>query len=187
MPMKFSTTIKSILKEVVLITTGVVLALMLSQWNETRKEKEQARFSLVNIKSELERNKKAVSKALQYHQDLYDKIINEPDSAIMSLNFAQLSNNAWELSKNTRLLNYLDYQVSLKLVEIYDMQEEYDQDTKIAYNMMSTSSILGTNQLKTINEWKQGWIGSFQSTLYVEKLLVEKYEKALAAIEGVRL
>lgn len=121
-----------------MIVFGILLALNLETCKERRHERELAETALHNIGMEIQQNRKAVAENVSVHKQLADDLREESErmdgllkasrgtladpGISLSLRPTALYRTAWETANMTRALARVDYDVLLKLSDIYESQ-----------------------------------------------------------------
>ncbi len=131
-----SSAFRHLLKEIVIITIGVCIGMMLNTWNQNRIEKTQAQQYLDGILQEVEHNASEVEKSFTHRKDLYEGLTNNKDVKL-NLNPALLKKVAWELAQNNVFKENIDTELYLELAELYAIQERIDFSAEQASDRMS--------------------------------------------------
>ncbi|MFI5160614.1 MAG: hypothetical protein ACHQHN_05020 [Sphingobacteriales bacterium] len=147
---------KEYLGESFLIIFSVLLALILTEYINTRHEKSETRELLNNIKEELIKNKQAETDQYNYQK----MILKNIDSALKSKSFQQkiLSNDefhldyiapegvvnrdlntvAWDIAKSHNITTKASFALIAKLTDIYNNQARIDKvEEKVAEVILS--------------------------------------------------
>jgi len=119
------------LLEMVFVALGVFLAMAADQWRTDRQHEEGARAALQRFKTEIEANKAAVEKVMDYHVQTRKAIIaylnpKLRDTTSLKLNGLQPVNfehTAWDLAIATQALADVDPAIAFELTRIYAQQQ----------------------------------------------------------------
>lgn len=132
--------IKEFLRELVVITSGILIALSLEGLLEWKDHRELAHEARANIITELRENRRELSKEQQdigkmqtQGQSLIDLVHRlEVDRKapvhefgyIFSL--AELHSTSWDTAKATGAIQYLPYAEVKRYTEVYDLQQDFE-------------------------------------------------------------
>lgn len=123
-----------------LIIFSVLLALALNEYISANKEAERTRQALLSIREELRSNQEIIKnwnqvhrevlKNIEYYQarpDLHDSLVQNHQFQIKLVSKGSLMpntvrNNAWEIARNTGLLQNFDLALANTLSNMYDQQ-----------------------------------------------------------------
>lgn len=178
---------QNIIKELLIVCFGVLIAMLLNSWNEKRKEKIQAQNYLVGIYEEVEANIKILKKSIPYHQGLLDDLRRKSEEANLSLNPSRVTNFAWKLSENNIFKENIDRQLYRQLAEAYQVHDylmgtQIDAGKKMSeMNVMAPfymANTIGKNiskeeEKKFESKVMSGWIPIFETWTYLEKYYLE--------------
>jgi len=138
---------------------------------------------------------------LKYHTSLLSQIREDPKLAVMSIKPSNLSNLAWDLSKSTELSNLVEYDLYLRLTELYSFQSVLLATNTEAGQLIASVSVysnmmidfyysLGLVDENKIVEspisWKSGWTGIFEDIIAMETLLSNEYPRIINELELIR-
>jgi hypothetical protein len=117
------------------VVFAVILALLIDEWRSNKTNHRLAETAYTNIKTELTANQKALTSMLVSHDSLLAildsilvKIEKKGSSAYFTLNgfrLELLSDAAWEATKNTSAINYMDFNDIMDISSVYDAQTIY--------------------------------------------------------------
>lgn len=170
---------------------GVLLALGLNEWRETRSHHAQANAALLNIKNELQSNLKALT-ILHENNTETVKLMAENQDADSSeerkfIPGLQLRETAWETFLSTNTSNYVDYKTVLILSETYSMQNVYKQTGSLlaeaAMNMAAYAAAMG--QGVDDSHFQNQFYDYFVMLVQVESELLKSYQKSIEHLEKV--
>lgn len=120
--------------EALLIVFSVLLALAVNEWRAEKARAQEAQTALQAIHSELEANGEEFKEAYQHHSAKQDTLMyyrkqdETPPLQLLSgglFNPATINNTAWEMAKQSGIIDYFDYELVLDLSALYQRQAEY--------------------------------------------------------------
>ena len=183
--------------EFITVVIGIGLAFALNNWNEKRKEINQAALFLNSIKEEIKINLEEVEKKYKYHQELLDNLNNKPTETELIIRSATLEDHAWEMANNNIFKQHTDFEIYKDLSKLYSIQNTLKQTNKEASEMMAYLNVNSPYLMiplfdKEMDEkfWRefmemrrQSWIPVFEDMSSVEKTLIELYREILEKIQ----
>ncbi len=185
-----STSFKTIIIEFFSIVLGVLLALGVNQWRENANNEERAEAALVNIKNEIESNKKTLQIIYENNRQTLEAInknaAENEDSEHTYIPGIQLSNIAWTTMLNTGITNYIDYDLMLQLSATYSIHDVYKQTAKsfVDANLtLSAYSIALGNEVNN-DQMAEGFKDTFLMLNELESQLIDTYEATLDTLEN---
>src|SRR6266404_1499126 len=118
--------------EVALISVGVFLALWANNWHEDREHRAQAQAALRNFAEEMEANRQAMQRNLQYHEFLASKEPPSDDRFNKSVHFEGMrpvifEHTAWDLALATQALSYLEPGLAFDISKVYTEQNAFQK------------------------------------------------------------
>jgi hypothetical protein len=121
------------LLEVVLIGTGVFIGLAAEQWRSDRQHRDQAHAALLRFKTEVETNRAAVQKVVDYHARMRAAIVGyldpktraETDLEMEGIMPVAFDHTAWDLAIATQALTDIDSDLAFELARVYEIQRQY--------------------------------------------------------------
>lgn len=149
-----STKFKKILAEILIVTFGVCLGLMLNTWNQNRMDNNQASKYLTAILNEIKSNTLEVDTSLMHHKQLLKAVKDSPETAKLSLNPALLKSVAWELAQNNTFKENIDQDLYLSLAEIYAIQSKIEFSANQASDRMSELNVIAPYHFLTLFDKK---------------------------------
>lgn len=177
--------------ESALIVVSVLVALAVDEWSENRSRAERAELALAGIRAELEENRRAVEAVRARHLALVDSLTayaegTPPERIYMGgiFNPASPLSTAWESARETGALADIPYPLVLELSRVYDQQGRYRalaealvQDIMGDVRREGPEAVLrdGAPQFIALD-------GDFANR---ESFLIERYVRALAAIDSI--
>ncbi len=184
---------KSYVIELLIVTSGILIAFGLNSWNETQKEEKLANLYLEGIYEELTINKTALESTLEYHSELLQSLNEKPLDVTLVLKPASVNNSAWKLAENDIFKRYVDPKLYQKITEAYQVHESLQSHGNESSSMMAELNVLGPvymsstagrtfseeEELNFRKSVRQGWIPIFQDWIYYEKTYIEKIDNVL--------
>lgn len=168
--------------ELLTVTLGVFLALLVNNISEQRKQEVLVKRVVAGIIQEVEQNKQVVVRSRDYHADFLTKLNEKQKGLTLQLNMAPIISSAWDVAKRSEVLHLLDYDMSLAFSEIYSWHEEYNKlrflSDQALYQIRFSNFDYGTSYLTR-------WHSAFQDFLYTEEKLLDRYEKALEIANSI--
>ena len=132
--MKFSKiNFSKILFEFISVSFAVLFALLLNHWREDRNNRNLAQKAIVNVRGEFIENKEILLKFIPNHTSVLlsiDSILELSDEddlfVIKNIDINLINSSAWEMSKITNAVYYVDFDVVNNLSKIYKLQAYYE-------------------------------------------------------------
>ena len=179
------------LKDLIVVTLGILIAFGLNSWNENRKQENLAYSYLSSLKEELGSNKIELKNKLDYHSKLLSTLRNDPTNANLTLNPATLSNVAW-VSGGNIIRDYIEPELYHKIILTYQTHEDLVNHTRNASEKINEISVMSpflllqagntlseTEKVKLQVKINQGWIPIFESWTAIESIYIEQIDDAL--------
>jgi hypothetical protein len=189
-----SSALKRSAVEVCSIVLGVLLALAVSEWQEDRDRREQARIALENIEGELQWNLDLLTRVHENNSatlaaiDADDGSSDDNRSIIPAL---QLRETAYQALLSSGIANHVDYTLLLSLSEAYSTQQVYKQiGQQLAESAMNMAAYASATGATVDNQhFTEQFRGYFDMLVVGETQLLDIYRSTLAglgsgAIEG---
>lgn len=133
--------LKDFLQRFLPVLLGVYLGFILSNWNESRSKKHQAKILVENITKEIETNQNRLSQIIDYHTLLRDSVTyhmehlssfaTEKPSYFKGLRTFPLIGSAYQTGNQTGIINELDINLILELNQLYTYQNDYNDYIKM--------------------------------------------------------
>lgn len=184
--------------QLLLVIVGVFLGMLASDWNSNKKQEENKKEVLSNIKSEITANKLIIESALKNKNQFYksfDSIqplltaaeLNEP---LFQKKFEErfpnwngvggedLPNAMFEMAKFSNLLSSMDIDVTSQLSKIYNLQNSYND-----FRKMLLSNFFDFNSQTTYKDAMRFMWSVRQELGSHEVQLKKEYEKALQLLD----
>ena len=179
------------LKDLIVVTLGILIAFGLNSWNENRKQENLANSYLSSLKEELKSNKIELKSKLDYHSKLLATLRNDPSNAKLILNPATLSDVGWK-SGGSIIRDYIDPELFRKIILTYQTHEDLVNHTRSASEKINEISVMSpfllvnvgntlskTEKAKLKVKINQGWIPIFESWTAIETIYIENIDDAL--------
>lgn len=187
------------LGELVLVTVGVYVGLVASNWNEERRRAANAREFLGKVAREIKANQAKVRQSLSYRKAVLtasSTLLRSLNPQMRSANFwksggftiipgwrgaqiLSLENSVYQSGIISSVLADLDFETTHTIAQVYNHQEEY----KLLVRMLITDKLTAIDEAATTSKV----IGELQWWADVTKVegdLVRKYDEALAELKG---
>ena len=130
---------KELLLQLVIVTAGVLIALLIDslvEWNHYRTLVREARTNISreigesksdveNILAAIDGYQKDLSNALRFANDLLRDRKTEIDSVQFNFRFAELISAAWRSAERTGALSHMDYAEVQRYSRLYDLQDVF--------------------------------------------------------------
>ncbi|MBX2817512.1 MAG: hypothetical protein KTR24_15995 [Saprospiraceae bacterium] len=187
---------RSLIKELFIVTAGVLIALVANSWYEKQNEIRQAGQFLTGIYEEIEDNITVLRETLPYHKKLLKDLREDPLKANLSLNPAHVRNVAWKLAENSVFKENTDNSLYYELSNAYDMHDYLVNTQMDAAAKMSELNILGPFyllQAGTMSEVQKtafqveaskGWIPIFETWIFFEQSYLQALEEIIDKSES---
>jgi len=179
--------VKKLLVEVFSIVLGVLLALAMNQWRESRSQRAQADTALANIVLEIRSNRELLAQLHDNNAKALHEIgavsesESEPTSFVPGL---QLQDVAWNTLLTTGVSGFVDYQIILGLAESYSIQSVYKDLGRQIIEAELSSAAYSVAAETTIDEQRKlrEFSGFLELLVAIESQLLASYEEALALV-----
>ena len=114
--------------EILSIVIGVLAALAVSEWQESKNNQERTRLALLNVHSELKKNLEILEIVHSNNVVIVDKLSEgagaiEQDSQFLPA--LQITESAWQTLGSTGLTGYVDFDLLVALSETYALVDVY--------------------------------------------------------------
>jgi len=180
-----------LLVEFLSIVLGVLLALALNEWRETRSHQSQANAALLNIKIELQSNLEALTILHENNTTTVEMMADDQDAGSGEdrkfIPGLQLRETAWETFLSTNTSNYVDYKAVVILSETYSFQDLYKQGgtllTEAAMNM--AAYVAATGREVEDSRFKNQFYDYFVMLVQVEGELLNSCQKSIGHLEVI--
>jgi len=185
-----SRTLGQVALEVFSIVLGVLLALAVSEWQESRSNLEKSRLALTNVRAELQSNLKLLQTIHPINSGVVEKLSSggtESSSDQTVVPGVQMRSSAWQTLSATGLGNYVDYDLLIELSQLYSLIDVYRQTaySLINSNMNVAATATALDRGIENNRLAQNFLPFFQMLDQIEAALIPAHEKAIASIDKV--
>jgi len=174
--------ISKLVKDIIPVIIGILIALLINNWNEDRKEKKYLKQIFTSINNELEENRIDIKESIPKQQILIDtigKYINDETVAIIDIikktdgiHGPNIQNNSWKAISNTKI-ELIEFEKLSKLSEIDDTNEN------LKYKKQKLIDFVVDNLKNTDSEKKEIFMLLNQEILSSGKYLQSEIEKFL--------
>jgi len=181
-------TLARVALEVFSIVLGVLLALGVSEWQESRQIQERTRAALGNVTSELTQNLKLLEIVHDNNAALTENLAENPSSLDQDSRFLpalQISDAAWETLRSTGLAGYVDLDLMVKLSETYSLIDVYRRsgyslvDANLQVLATATATERDMEAINDSNLFARNFIGHFELIVDVEAALIDAHRNVL--------
>jgi hypothetical protein len=114
--------------EIFSIVLGVLVALAVSEWQESRQIQERTQAALGIVRTELAQNLRLLEIVHNNNAALTERLAENPAGLDEGANFLpalQISDAAWETLSTTGLAGYVDLDLMVHLSEAYSLMDVY--------------------------------------------------------------
>jgi len=139
-PRKAITSLRELLRELAIITAGILIALSLEGLVQWKHHRELAREARANIMSELRENQSELAKEIQQLEKIDQQgqalvaLVHQLQSnrkapiheASFSFSVAQLHSTSWNSAITTGAVSFMSYAEVKRYTEVYDLQRAFD-------------------------------------------------------------
>jgi hypothetical protein len=121
------------------VSFAVLVALVVNQWRADYNNKKIAEKAVDNIKTEIIENRDIMNKIIPNHQLVLNKIdslllirenLDNDTTSIMPFNIILTNSSAWEMSKITNAVFYINFDTANKIAKVYNLQKYYESIIK---------------------------------------------------------
>ncbi|MCH9647003.1 MAG: hypothetical protein K0U98_02125 [Deltaproteobacteria bacterium] len=173
-----------ILLEIFSVVLAVLVALGVNQWQEDKENAELAELARTKIEAEVRSNIDEVEGAGTKIQGLLAELrgtIKEVETGAegeigLSFPVAVLSSSAWDTSKATQALNYMDFEWVMRVGRVYDLQKIHHQSQTEVLNFISSMDHSEASQPARM---LRGFLGRAETALELQQGLLEDYRDLL--------
>ena len=178
--------------EVFSVILAVLVALGVDQWREDRENAELARLARAKIEAEVISNAAELEAAgvkirqlLSSLDTTLQALEDKNGEAEMGIRFpvAVLSSSAWDTSKFTQALNFMDFEWVLRTGRIYDLQAIYHQSQT---EVLKYISAIDEEESRQPARMLRGFRSRVRTALEVQQGLLEDYQDLLNPTLGAR-
>jgi len=171
--------IVKLLKDMIPVISGILIALFINNWNEQRAEKNYVDKIMYSIGEELKENKTGLLDIVKDHQQLLDTIqfyedeeiaIGEFIGKVSGIGGVTIKNTAWKAMTYSRL-DLLEYEKISILTDIDEqkgiMNAKFEKLTDLIYSKLGSTDYIDRELFRiTVND-----------LLYAESTLLELHDK----------
>jgi hypothetical protein len=181
-------TLARVALEVFSIVLGVLVALAVSEWQESRQIQERTQAALDNVNTELAQNLKLLEIVHDKNVALTGQLARDPGALDQDATFLpalQISDAAWETLRATGLAGYVDLDLMMQLSETYSLIDVYRRSgySLVDANLQVLATATATKQdMDTINSsdlFARNFSGYFELIVNVEAALIDSHRRVL--------
>jgi len=179
--------------EALTIVIGVLAALAVSEWQESRHIQERIQSALWNVRTELANNLEILEIVHSNNVTLIDQLAEDANAVEENSQFLpalQITESAWQALGTTGLTGYVDFDLIVTLSETYSLVDVYRRS---GYSLVDANlSILATatatgRSMKDIDDadlFAKNFASYFQLIVDIESALIAAHQGALAALDS---
>ena len=178
--------------EILSIVIGVLAALAVSEWQESRHNQERTQSALWNLRIELEKNLEILEIVHSNNVTLIEQLAENANAVEQNSQFLpalQITESAWQTLGATGLTSYVDFNLIVTLSETYALVDVYRRsgyglvEANLSVLATATATSQSIEDINDANLFAQNFLGHFQLIVDVESVLIAAHQKALAALE----
>ena len=175
--------------EIISIVVAVLLALAVSEWQESRNNLERTEAALRQVQTELVKNLELLEFVHEKNVELINLLNQDSDTVDQEAQFLpalQIADSAWRTLGSTGLSGYVDFDLMVTLSQTYSLIDVYRRSgySLMDANLWVLATATGTERdMKKIDEanlFAKNFISLFQLIVDVESALIDAHRKALA-------
>jgi hypothetical protein len=129
--------------EASLIVLGLVGALIVEEWRETRERAERVRSAIASIRSELEADRKELARAIADHDEIIAALEESMRTGVPYENAVMrsraFSSVAWEAARDAAITNDIDHATLMALGRAYGALAELIRAREVFLNFVYTN------------------------------------------------
>ena len=188
---KNNRTMARVALEVFSIVLGVLAALGVSEWQETRAIDQRTQAALGNIRTELTQNLKLLTIVHDNNEALIEQLADtasSPDVDSQFLPALQISDAAWEMLRTTGLAGYVDLDLIMQLSETYALIDVYRRtgyslvDANLQVLAIATAMQNDISAIDDSNLFAANFLAHFELIVGVEAALIRAHREALGSL-----
>ena len=178
--------------EALTIIIGVLAALAVSEWQESRHIQERTQSALWNVRTELENNLEILEFVHSNNVILIEQLAEDANAVEQNSQFLpalQITESAWQTLGTTGLTGYVDFDLIVTLSETYSLVDVYRRSgyslVDANLSMLATATATGRS-IKDIDEsdlFAKNFASHFQLIVDIESTLIAAHQGALAALD----
>jgi hypothetical protein len=185
--------LRPVVRDVLLLLAGVVLAVAADQWREARAERRRVSMAIASIRVELIDNLARVDSARAHHLLMADTLgayLRRRESPPERVYFggmlqpASVLSTAWQTARETGALSELPYDLVLRLAPVYETQETYRAlGESLAHGVMLEVPRRGA--MAVFRDGFANFILIEQDFANREAVLARRYRNAVATLDSI--
>lgn len=166
-----------------LIVFGLVGALLIDEWRDTRARDERREAALASVRQELQANQDAMNAAIENHENVMARLREAAKTGKLYqgglINAQPLSSVAWQAARDAAVTADIDHATLLAIGYAYSAVDGYIGERKVFLDFLYTNGVdLRNNPLGLA-----GWLSDM--TLHARGVQ-RRIEGALGALESTR-
>lgn len=182
---KLKERLPEILLEIFSVILAVLVALGVNQWQEDKENAELAQLARSKIEAEVQSNLDELEEAGTKIQSLLAQLrgtiqkIEAGGEGQIGLLFpvAVLSSSAWDTSKSTQALNYMDFEWVMRVGRVYDLQSIHHQSQT---EVLSYISAMDEKEAREPARMLRGFLGRAEAAQELQQGLLKDYRDLLS-------
>jgi len=178
--------------EILSIVIGVLAALAVSEWQESRHNQERTQLALWNVRTELEKNLEILEIVHSNNVTLIEQLAEDANAVEQNSQFLpalQITESAWQTLGTTGLTGYVDFDLIVTLSETYSLVDVYKRSgySLLDANLSMLATATATNRsMKDVEDsglFAQNFASHFQLIVDIESALIATHQETLAALD----
>ena len=171
--------------EAALIVFGLVGALLIDEWRDTRARNQRLRTALASIRAELEANRAALGSAIANHETVIARLKESGKTGVVYqgsiISGAPFSVVAWDAARDAGITNDLDNAMLMALGHAYRALTDYIAERTVFSNYLYTND---TNDLRRRPLALAGWLSDIRGHAHGVERWLDGALGALTASEA---
>ena len=185
--------IPAVVRDVVLIVLGAVLAVGAEDWRDPRNERTHTEQAVAGIRAELSVNRERVQKARGHHLEMADTLGGylarhalPPERVYFGgvFNPATLVSTAWETARQTGAINGIPYPTMLAIAPVYENQSAY-RDLAAQLGSATMADLVRLGPLPVFRDRFANFILLEHDFANRERTLERQYGRAIAQLDSI--
>ena len=178
--------------EALTIVIGVLAALAVSEWQESRHIQERIQSALWNVQTELENNLEILEFVHSNNVTLVEQLAEDANAVEQDSQFLpalQITESAWQALGTTGLSGYVDFDLIVTLSETYSLVDVYRRtgyglvDANLSVLATATATGRSMKDIDAADLFAQNFASHFQLIVDIESALIAAHQSALATLD----
>ena len=171
--------------EAALIVLGLVGALLIDEWRDTRARNQRVRAALASIRAELEANRAALGSAIANHEKVIARLNESLKTGVVYegsiISGAPFTVVAWDAARDAGITNDLDNTMLMALGHAYRALTDYIAERTVFLNYLYTNEAMDLRRRPLA---LAGWLSDMRGHAQGVEQWVDGALGALAAAEA---